>query len=97
VPYPFDTGKELMEQCATHGLTIAQVMRANEEALHGRDALNEHLDAVWDVMQECVAHGLKTEGTLPGGLNVKRRANRLHRLLTAEYQASTARGLDAME
>ncbi|OFT85797.1 L-serine ammonia-lyase [Corynebacterium sp. HMSC29G08] len=97
VPYPFDTGQELMEQCATHGLTIAQVMRANEEALHGRDALEEHLDAVWDVMQECVAHGLKTEGTLPGGLNVKRRANRLHRLLTAEYQASTARGLDAME
>ena len=97
VPYPFDTGKDLMEQCATHGLTIAQVMRANEEALHGRDARNEHLDAVWDVMQECGAHGLKTEGTLPGGLNVKRRANRLHRLLTAEYQASTARGLDAME
>ena len=48
-------------------------------------------------MQECVAHGLKTEGVLPGGLGVRRRANRMHRLLTAEYQESTARGLDAME
>lgn len=97
VPYPFSTGTELVAQCERHGLTIAQVMRANEEAIHDAATLNDHLDAVWDVMQECVAHGLKTEGTLPGGLNVRRRANRLHRLLTAEYQASTARGLDAME
>lgn len=97
VPYPFSSGKELVAQCERHGLSVAQVMRANEEAIHSAETLDAHLDAVWDVMQECVAHGLKTEGTLPGGLNVRRRANRLHRLLTAEYQASTARGLDAME
>ncbi|QYH19658.1 L-serine ammonia-lyase [Corynebacterium aquatimens] len=97
VPYPFSNGQQLIAQCERHGLTIAELMLANEEAIHGRETLNAHLDAVWDVMQECVAHGLKTEGTLPGGLNVRRRANRLHRLLTAEYQASTARGLDAME
>ena len=97
VPYPFDTARELLLQCGVNGMTIAEIMRANEEALHSRETLNAHLDAIWDVMQECVAHGLKTEGTLPGGLNVKRRANRLHRLLTAEYEASTARGLDAME
>lgn len=97
VPYPFATGKELMARCAETGLTVAEVMRANEESIHGAEKLNAHLDAVWDVMQECVAHGLKTEGTLPGGLNVKRRANRVHRLLTAESEASTARGLDAME
>ena len=97
VPYPFNNGAELMEQCRTHGMTIAEIMRANEESIHGAQRLNSHLDAVWDAMQECVAHGLKTEGILPGGLNVRRRANRLHRLLTAEYEASTARGLDAME
>ncbi|MCP1387173.1 L-serine ammonia-lyase [Corynebacterium sp. TA-R-1] len=97
VPYPFDTAAQLVAQCERHGLSIAELMQANEEAIHGAEVMNTHLDAVWDVMQECVAHGLKTEGTLPGGLNVKRRANRLHRLLTAEYQASTARGLDAME
>lgn len=97
VPLPFDDGAELMQRCEESGLTVAEVMRVNEEAIHGRERLDAHLDAVWDVMQECVAHGLKTEGVLPGGLNVKRRANRLHRLLTAEYEASTARGLDAME
>ena len=97
VPYPFNTAAELMQLCDETGLTIAEIMRANEESIHGREKLDAHLDAVWNVMQECVAHGLKTEGTLPGGLNVRRRANRLHRLLTAEYEASTARGLDAME
>ena len=97
VPYPFNTAAELMQRCDETGLTIAEIMRANEESIHGREKLDAHLDAVWNVMQECVAHGLKTEGTLPGGLNVRRRANRLHRLLTAEYEASTARGLDAME
>ena len=97
VPYPFNTAAELVALCERHNLTIAELVRANEERIHGRQLLDDHLDAVWDTMQECVAHGLKTEGTLPGGLNVKRRANRLHRLLTAEYEASTARGLDAME
>ena len=96
VPYPFDTAAELMQRCEETGLTIAEIMRANEESIHGSEKLDAHLDAVWNVMQECVAHGLKTDGTLPGGLNVKRRANRLHRLLTAEYEASTARGLDVM-
>ncbi|OEY23897.1 L-serine ammonia-lyase [Corynebacterium sp. Marseille-P4321] len=97
VPYPFSSAAELVALCERHEMTIAEIVRANEERMHSRELLDGHLDAVWDVMQECVAHGLKTEGTLPGGLNVRRRANRLHRLLTAEYEASTARGLDAME
>lgn len=97
VPYPFHSAAELMQHCAEQSMSVAEVARANEVAIHGVDKLDAHLDAVWDVMQECVAHGLKTEGTLPGGLKVQRRANRLHRLLTAEYEASTARGLDAME
>ncbi|WP_288831545.1 L-serine ammonia-lyase [uncultured Corynebacterium sp.] len=97
IPFEFHSAAELMRLCSEHGLSIAEVMRANEEALHGWEVVRDHLDRVWDVMQECVARGLKSEGTLPGGLNVTRRAPRLHRLLTAEYEASTARGLDAME
>ncbi|WP_291313690.1 L-serine ammonia-lyase [Corynebacterium sp. UBA2622] len=97
IPFEFHSGKTLMRLCEENGMTVAEIMRANEEALHGWDVVRDHLDRVWDVMQECVSHGLKTEGTLPGGLNVTRRAPRLYRLLTAEYQESTARGLDAME
>ncbi|AWB84112.1 L-serine ammonia-lyase [Corynebacterium liangguodongii] len=97
IPYEFHSGAELMAICRETGLSIADVMRANEDALAGWEAVSAHLDNVWDVMQECVAHGLKAEGILPGGLGVTRRAPRLYRLLTAEYEASTARGLDAME
>lgn len=97
VPLPFLTAAELLRHCADQEMSIAEVMRVNEEALHGTDELNNHLDAVWNVMQECVARGLKTDGVLPGGLNVKRRAHRLHRLLTAEFEESGSRGLDAME
>ncbi|MEX3503903.1 L-serine ammonia-lyase [Corynebacterium sp. LK2510] len=97
VPFEFHSAAELMRICEDNDLTIAEVMRANEDALHGWSSVREHLDRVWDVMQECVSRGLKSEGILPGGLNVVRRAPRLYRLLTAEYEASTARGLDAME
>ncbi|WP_342319839.1 L-serine ammonia-lyase [Corynebacterium mayonis] len=97
VPFAFHSGEELLTICEAHGLSIAQVMRANEEALHGWDKLRLHLDEVWNVMQECVSKGVKSEGVLPGGLNVTRRAPRLYRLLTAECESSTSRGLDAME
>ncbi|MCT1498222.1 L-serine ammonia-lyase [Corynebacterium sanguinis] len=97
IPFEFHSGEELLNHCRDNGLSIAEVMRANEEALHGWDTVSAHLDSVWNVMQECVANGLKAEGVLPGGLNVTRRAPRLYRLLTAEYGESTARGLDAME
>lgn len=97
VPLPFLTASQLLNHCAEQQMSIAEVMRVNEEALHGVDNLDSHLDAVWNVMQECVARGLKTDGVLPGGLNLKRRAHRLHRLLTAEFEQSGSRGLDAME
>ena len=97
IPFEFHSGATLLEHCHENGLSIAQVMRANEEALHGWDTVREHLDNVWNVMQECVSNGLKAEGVLPGGLNVSRRAPRLYRLLTAEYEESSSRGLDAME
>lgn len=97
IPFEFHSGAELLEHCHDNGLSIAEVMRANEEALHGWDAVREHLDNVWNVMQECVSNGLKAEGVLPGGLNVSRRAPRLYRMLTAEYEESGSRGLDAME
>ncbi|SDL75597.1 L-serine dehydratase [Corynebacterium mycetoides] len=97
IPFEFHSGEQLMEHCRANGMTVAEVMRANEEALHGWDTVSTHLDLVWDVMQECVSDGLKAEGILPGGLGVTRRAPRLYRLLTAEYEESTSRGLDAME
>jgi L-serine dehydratase len=82
LPLPFHTGAELLAQCKVNGLSIAQVLRANEH--HWRDdaAIDDGLLEIWRVMQACVARGLGGEGTLPGGLKVRRRAADWHRKLT---------------
>jgi L-serine dehydratase len=79
VPYPFDTMRELLEQGGRHGLAIPAMLRANECARMTNDELDAGLDRIWEVMRGCIAHGLVTEGELPGGLNVKRRAAKLWR------------------
>lgn len=77
VPYPFANAEEMLAQGAAAGLTIAQMKRANELAGHNASAVDRRLQNVWDVMDRCVERGLSTEGELPGGLRVKRRAKRI--------------------
>ena len=77
VPQPmgYSSGQELLDLCDTHGLDIYDVARANEESIHGSEKLDAGLDAIWQAMDSCVEAGLYAEGTLPGGLGVKRRAS----------------------
>lgn len=93
VPYPFATGAQLLAQCAAAGLGVAAVVRANEEAMRPRAELDARLDEIWEAMDACITAGLAGEGILPGGLNVPRRAGRLHRELVAREEA--AMGWDA--
>jgi len=89
VPFPFDTMRELLEQGQRHGLSIPAMLRANE-LTRMRDAeLDAGLDRIWQTMRDCIAHGLQTEGQLPGGLNVKRRAAKLWR----QEREQAARGV----
>ena len=74
IPYPFDTMDQLLAHGAASGLTIPQMLRANERLKRSEDELNAGIDKIWHVMRDCIAHGLDTAGRLPGGLNVKRRA-----------------------
>jgi L-serine dehydratase len=73
VPYPFTSGAELL----SHGVPVWQVMLQNEKAWRPEAEVRAHLALVWETMCGCVERGLKTEGILPGGLNVRRRAPRL--------------------
>ncbi|HET9024095.1 MAG TPA: L-serine ammonia-lyase, partial [Burkholderiaceae bacterium] len=82
LPLPFHTGAELLAQCGGHGLSIAQVMRANERHWREGAAIDAGLLEIWDAMQRCVRRGLSSEGTLPGGLKVRRRAAQWHRKLS---------------
>jgi L-serine dehydratase len=74
VPYPFDTMGQLLALGKAHGLSIPHMLRANECSRMGAQELDAGLDRIWQVMRDCIAHGLVTHGQLPGGLNVKRRA-----------------------
>jgi L-serine dehydratase len=77
VPFPFTSGAELLK----YDLPVWRVMLENEKAWHTEAEVREHLSKVWQVMKECVERGLRTEGILPGGLNVRRRAPRLFQKL----------------
>jgi L-serine dehydratase len=96
VPFPFDTMRDLLAQGRTHGLTIPAMLRANECARMTNEELDAGLDRIWEVMRNCIAHGLVTEGELPGGLNVKRRAAKLWRQEQAARNAANHLPHDAV-
>ncbi len=88
VPYPFHSAQELLERAAAANITIAQLMMANECALSGQAATAEQevrrgILHIWQVMRECTQHGIESEGILPGGLKVRRRAAKLAARLRA--------------
>ena len=87
VPYPFSSGKALLELCHTHGLSISELMLRNETALIPEDELRRRLLDIWSAMRACVERGCHTDGILPGGLKLKRRAPDLYRKLSPKGPA----------
>ena len=90
VPYPFRSGAELL----AHGIPVWRVMLENEKAWHSETEVRAHLALVWSTMQQCIERGLQTEGILPGGLNVRRRAARLARRLKERESADPLAVMD---
>jgi iron-sulfur-dependent L-serine dehydratase single chain form len=85
LPYPFTTAAELLAQTERSGLPVSGIVLENEKALGRTDAqVEDGLGDLWQVMRDCVARGCATDGLLPGGLKVPRRAPRLFRQLTCE-------------
>ncbi|MDX6248694.1 MAG: L-serine dehydratase [Kribbellaceae bacterium] len=82
--YPFRSGAELLDRCRESQLPISEVMLANELAWRTEPEIHDGLLHIWQVMQECVQEGCGTEGILPGGLKVPRRAHALHQKLTRD-------------
>ncbi|MBP7981964.1 MAG: L-serine ammonia-lyase [Arenimonas sp.] len=74
LPYPFKSGAELIAQCESNGLSIAELMWANERVWRSDAEIDAELDAIWQAMQNCLARGTRISGVLPGGLKVTRRA-----------------------
>ncbi len=84
VPYPFETAEEMLAMAATSGLTIAQMKRANELRFRSANDLDQGMDRLWQVMNDCISRGMEGTGILPGGLKVRRRAKGIHDALMAE-------------
>ncbi|MEJ6004289.1 L-serine ammonia-lyase [Paucibacter sp. AS339] len=97
LPYPFKSGDELLALTKQHGISIAEVMRRNERHWRTDEETRAGLLKIWQVMQDCVTRGCKTEGILPGGFKVKRRAPQLHRDLTANPEAALRDPLQVMD
>ena len=76
-PHPFASGVQLLAACDASGLSIAELVRTNEEAVRPRETVNAYLDRIADTMFDCVDAGTSAAGILPGGLDVPRRARAL--------------------
>jgi L-serine dehydratase len=88
VPYPFGSGADLLEQTQASGLSISDVMLANELVRRPEAEVRAGLLRIWSVMQDCVAAGRQAEGVLPGGLKVRRRARKLGETLDSTSDAA---------
>lgn len=82
MPFPFNSAAELLEICQKNGASIAEIVASNERAYQGENATRAKILRTWQVMRDCLELGLMTEGTLPGGLNLKRRAPSLYQQAT---------------
>lgn len=97
LPYDFTSGRELLDMCRTHGLSIAQLMLANERVWRSEAEIRDGLLRIWHVMQHCVKRGCASEGELPGAFRVKRRAPDLHRHLTEKAERTLSDPLSVMD
>lgn len=87
-PYPIRLGTELLEYCHQLNLSISEVVLENEKSIRTPEAIDLELHRIWDTMLECMYIGCHTEGNLPGGLNVRRRAYDMHQTLSGDVPYS---------
>lgn len=97
IPYPFDSGAELVERAEAAGLTIGELMMANEVARAPEAVVLERLDAIFGAMEACIDRGMRMDGVLPGGLSVKRRARQVHQTIMAKVERQISDPLAAMD
>jgi L-serine dehydratase len=88
-PYPVQKAKELENYCKETKLKISDIVLENERSLRTDEEIDFEIQRIWNTMLECMFIGCHTEGTLPGGLNVRRRAFDMHQKLKGEFPYSS--------
>jgi L-serine dehydratase len=84
-PYPITKGTELLEFCKQLNMPISGVVLENEKSIRPIETIDFELNRIWNTMLECMYLGCHTEGNLPGGLNVRRRAYDMHQTLKSDF------------
>ena len=93
-PHVFSSADELISIATEKGLSISTIMMDNEKCLSDEKSIRDGLVKIWQTMHESVERGMKTEGILPGGLKVNRRAPALHRSLNVEKNVDPLSAMD---
>ena len=88
-PFPIQRATELLEYCNSENKIISEIVLENEKTLRSEEEIDTQLLRVWKTMQECIYIGCHSEGFLPGGLNVRRRAFDLHQKLKKNFDYDT--------
>ncbi|MCB0444484.1 MAG: L-serine ammonia-lyase [Gelidibacter sp.] len=83
-PYPITKGTELLAFCKQLNMPISGVVLENEKSIRPIETIDFELNRIWNTMLECMYIGCHTEGNLPGGLNVRRRAYDMHQTLKSD-------------
>lgn len=81
LPYPIETGADLKKWCDQEKVSVSEIVMRNELSWRTKEETIAGCMEIWHVMRECIFRGVNTEGILPGGLNVKRRAAEMSRRL----------------
>ncbi len=84
LPFPVNTSEDLLHWCMKTGLAINEVVLENEHAWRSEADTKKGLQKIWQAMKDCIYRGCHTQGELPGGLQVQRRAYALNKKLTAD-------------
>jgi L-serine dehydratase len=80
-PHPIDKAVELLEYCKKENKKISEIVYENEKSMRSEEVIDHELMRIWHTMLECMYIGCHSEGILPGGLNVRRRAFDMHQNL----------------
>lgn len=93
-PHRFSSADELIKLATEKGLSISTLMLDNEKCLNDEKTIRSKLIGIWQAMRDSVDRGIRTEGILPGGLKVMRRAPALHRSLCVEQNSDPLTAMD---
>ncbi|WDE10084.1 L-serine ammonia-lyase [Thalassomonas haliotis] len=93
-PHRFSSADELIKLATEKGLSISTIMLDNEKCLNDESTIRTKLIGIWQAMRDSVDRGIRTEGILPGGLKVMRRAPALHRSLCVEQNSDPLTAMD---